>query len=101
MAQRTIVYWRDIPTQVIVRAGRATAKRELSTRFMEAVDMAAMRSGARDSSAYLDDWRKGEPEPCGDDLEAEADVALTKLEDDYGRERLVALVKHGGREPSA
>ena len=28
MAQLTIVYWRDIPAQVIVKAGRRSAKRE-------------------------------------------------------------------------
>jgi hypothetical protein len=36
--------------------------------------------------------------PVGDDLEAEADKALTELETKYDRERLVALVKSGGKE---
>lgn len=99
MASLTILYWRDIPTQVIARAGRTAAKRELSKRFIEAVDMAAMRSGAHESDAYLNDWRKSDAMPCSEDLESEADVASRKLEDEYGRERLIALVKHGGREP--
>jgi hypothetical protein len=99
MADYVILYWRDIPTQVIARAGRRNAKRELAPRFMEAVDMAAMRSGARDTDAYLADWRKSDPVSCGDDLEAEADAVLTKLEGEYGKDRLAALVKHGGREP--
>ena len=99
MASLTILYWRDIPTQVIVRAGRTTAKRELTKRFIEAVDMAAMRSGAHESDAYLNDWRKSDAFPCGDDLESEADVASRKLEDEYTRDRLITLVKHGGREP--
>ena len=30
MASLTIVYWRDIPSQVIVKSGRSAAKRELS-----------------------------------------------------------------------
>ena len=33
MAQVTIVYWRDIPAQVIVKQGRTSAKRELAARF--------------------------------------------------------------------
>ena len=99
MPERIIVYWRDIPTQVIIREGRKTAKRELATRFIEAVDMAAMRSGARESDSYLADWRKGAPLPCGADLEAEADAALAKVEGEYPHERLVDLVKNEGREP--
>ena len=72
MASLTILYWRDIPSQVIVKAGRTAAKRELSERFIRAIDAAAMHAGAKSADAYLDDWRRGEPVPCGDDLENEA-----------------------------
>jgi len=98
MADLIIVYWRDIPAQVIVKKGRQNAKRELSLRFIEAIDMCAMRSGARDSSDYLEDWRKADPTPVSDELEAEADKAMAALEEEYSRERLLALVKSGGRE---
>lgn len=97
MADRIIVYWRDIPAQIIIKQGRKSAKRELSLRFTEAIDMAAMRTGAAESGAYLEEWRKGEPVPVSDDLEAEADLAAAALEEAYDRERLVALVKAGGR----
>lgn len=96
MAERTIVYWRDIPAQVIVKAGRKAAKRELPERFVQAIDRCAMRVGASDTDAYLAEWRRGAPEACGDDLEAEADAALQRLEDDYGRDRLRQLVDNGG-----
>ena len=97
MADKIIVYWRDIPAQVIVKHGRKTAKRELSLRFTEAIDMCAMRSGASETDDYLADWRKADPVPVGDDLEAEADKAAAELKAAYDRERLVALVKAGGR----
>jgi hypothetical protein len=42
MAELTVVFWRDIPAQVIARAGRKTAKAELPKRFMEAIDSAAV-----------------------------------------------------------
>jgi hypothetical protein len=58
--------------------------------------MCAMRVGAHDSDAYLAEWRKGEPSPVGDDLEAEADRALAAIDTEYDRDRLVALVKAGG-----
>ena len=98
MAQLVIVYWRDIPAQVTIKAGRKTARRELSLRFTEAVDMCAMRGGAADTDAYLAEWRRGDPEPCGDDLEAEADKALAELEEQYGKDRLRQLVSQDGWE---
>ena len=97
MAQRIVVYWRDIPAQVIVRQGRTAEKRELPERFIQAIDRCAMRVGARDSDAYLAEWRRGAPESCGDDLKAEADKAVAALETDYDEERLKALVASGGR----
>ncbi len=97
MAECTIVYWRDIPAQVIVKKGRANAKRELSLRFTEAIDMAAMRTGAAETDDYLAEWRKGEPQTVSDDLEAEANKAAAAIETEYDKERLVALVKSGGR----
>ncbi len=99
MAQLQIVYWRDIPAQVLVKAGRRNqAKRELPLRFTEAIDMAAMRTGAADTDDYLAEWRRGDPTDVGDDLEAEADRAMAQIEQDYDKERLVALVKNGGNE---
>lgn len=102
MAQLTIVYWRDIPAQVIVKKGRASAKRELSLRFTEAIDMAAMRSGAAATDDYLADWRRADPAECGDDLEAEADTAAARLEAEYDPETLKRLIGQQGRAaPSA
>jgi hypothetical protein len=98
VAERIVVYWRDIPAQVIVKAGRKSAKRELPERFVQAIDATAMRLGLTGTDAYLEEWRRGAPEPCGDDLEREADAALTRLESDYGRDRLRQLVDNGGRQ---
>ena len=61
MADRIIVYWRDIPAQVIIKKGRTNAKRELSLRFTEAIDMCAMRTGAAETDDYLAEWRKADP----------------------------------------
>lgn len=62
--------------------------------------MCAMRIGARDSDAYLAEWRRGTPVPVSDDLDAEADAALARIDSEYHRERLVALVKAGGHDNS-
>lgn len=99
MADLTIVYWRDIPAQVIARERRQTARRELPLAFTEAIDMAAMRSGAAGTDAYLAEWRKSDPVPISGDLEAEATAAAAKIEAEYDKARLVRLVDNGGREP--
>lgn len=96
MAQLTIVYWRDIPAQVIVKAGRKAAKRQLTERFEKAIDRAAMRAKLRDTDSYLSEWRRAEPVACGDDLEAEADTAAQQLESEFDDARLAALVDAGG-----
>ena len=46
MPEVTIVYWRDIPAQVIVGHGRRAAKLQLSERFEQAIDRCAMKVGA-------------------------------------------------------
>lgn len=97
MADKIIVYWRDIPAQIIVRKGRKAAKRELPLRFTEAIDMCAMRVGARDSDAYMAEWRRSEPVAVGDDLESEADQALDMILRQFDDTALKALVKAGGR----
>jgi hypothetical protein len=98
MTDRIITYWRDIPAQVTIKAGRRTARRELPLRFTEAIDMCAMRVGAADTDAYLAEWRRGDPEPCGNDLETEADTALAELEERYDKDRLRQLVSQDGWE---
>ena len=97
MASLILLYWRDIPSQVIVKAGRKSAKRELTERFIRAIDAAAMRSGASDTDAYLADWRRADPVECGDDLEAEAEAAAGRLEAEYDNSRLAALAANEGR----
>ena len=98
MAKLTIVYWRDIPAQVIVKAGRQAAKRQLTERFEKAIDRAAMKARLRDTDSYLAEWRRAAPADCGDDLESEAEGAAARLEAEYGEERLNALVAAGGVE---
>jgi hypothetical protein len=100
MAELIIVSWRDIPAQVIVKAGRRTAKRPLADRFQEAIDRAAMRAKLRDTDAYLAEWRRNPSGECGDDLEAEAARIVAQIDADYPPERLTAMVAAGGLDPS-
>ena len=58
MTTYQIVYWRDIPAQVKVGTGRKRAARQMSLRFQEAIDRAAMRSGLLILDDYLAEWRR-------------------------------------------
>lgn len=98
MAEITIIYWRDIPTQVNARAGRKTSKAELPRRFMETVDAAAMRAGLFNSEDYLAEWRRSDPTPCGDDLDAAVAAKIADIDGRYDATRLRALVENAGRE---
>ena len=96
MAQVTIVYWRDMPAQVIAGKGRRGAKAPLPERFEQAIDRAAMKAGLVGTDAYLSEWRKGaaEEEP-GEDAEAAARVAA-RIEAEYDTQRLKALIDNDG-----
>ena len=98
MAHLTILFWRDIPSQIVVKAGRAAAKRELPERFIRAIDAAAMRAGASGTDAYLADWRRGGPSACGDDLETAASAVAARIEAEYDNDRLARLIAQDGRE---
>ena len=98
MAKLVILYWRDIPSQIVVKKGQETAKRILSNRFQEAIDIAAMRSQSHNSNDYLADWHRGQPEECGDDINAEADAKLSRVEFDYNEHRLTSMIKSDGWE---
>jgi hypothetical protein len=96
MASLIIISWRDIPAQVIVKRGRETAKVQLSARFQEAVDRAAMRAGKGSSDAYLADWKRSDPRSCGEDLQAEAAAEAVRIEARFSDEDLEKLVRAKG-----
>ncbi len=96
MAQMTVVYWRDIPAQVIVKQGRTAAKRQLPERFEQAIDRCAMKVGARDSDAYLAEWRRGEPVLVEGDMEQAVAAEATRLEAEFDVERIKALIANDG-----
>lgn len=96
MASLTIISWRDIPAQVVAKRGRETAKVQLSARFQEAVDRAAMRAGKGSSDAYLADWMRSEPRPCGEDIQAEAAAEAARIEARFNEESLEALIRAKG-----
>ena len=99
MAKKTIIFWRDIPSQVVVKEGRTKAKSQLSKRFMVAIDRAAMRAGRQGSEEYLEDWRR-EIKTCQGDPQTIAETTAKEMEDFYSDEVLQTLVKNKGLKTS-
>ncbi len=91
-----VVYWRDIPAQVIVGKGRRGAKRQLAERFEQAIDRAAMKVNAKDTDAYLAEWRKAAPYEVEGEPSAVAEAEALRLETEYDRDRIRALIDNDG-----
>ena len=99
MAKLTIIYWRDIPAQIIGQRGRNRHKLELSKRFAVAIDRAAMRAGRGSSKAYLEDWRR-DTRPCAGDMEQAVSEEAARLEALFPDDVLERVVKAGGVDPA-
>ena len=96
MADVTIVYWRDIPAQVIVGKGRSGAKAPLPERFEQAIDRAAMKVGAAETDAYLAEWRKAAPYSVEGEPTEVAAAEAARIDAEYDQERIKALISNDG-----
>ena len=95
MSKLTVIYWRDIPAQVIGQRGRKRHKQVLPERFAVAIDRAAMRAGMGSSHAYLEEWRR-ESRPCEVDVEKAMNEEVARLDALFPDDLLEATVKAGG-----
>ena len=96
MPDVTVVFWRDIPAQVIVGKGRRGAKAPLPERFEQAIDRAAMKVGAKDSDAYLSEWRKAAPYEAAGEPTDVATAEAARLDAEYDQDRIKALIANDG-----
>ncbi len=97
MVKKVLIYWRDIPSQILVQKGRVRKKVQLSHRFQDAIDRSAMRAGKGTSDAYIAEWRR---ETTKAKLEGEmqqmADDEAARIESQYSDDDLKQLIrKHG------
>ncbi|MGE4634711.1 MAG: virulence factor [Arenicellales bacterium] len=96
MAKLITVFWRDIPSQVMVRKGRQTVRLRLAQRFQDAIDRAAMRAGKGSSDAYLSEWRRETVTCSDDDRDQMAAQTVERLEAAFTDENLLALIRAKG-----
>jgi len=98
MTDAIVIYWREIPTQIVIGSGRKAVKRPLADRFLVAVDRAAMVEGLTGTDDYLDEWKKMPTQAPDLPPEEAAEALATEIETEYPAERLANLAKHGGIE---
>lgn len=96
MPEVTIVYWRDIPAQIIVGKGRSGSKVKLTERFEQAIDRCAMKIGAKDADAYLAEWRKAPSYVMDGEPDAVAAAEAARLEVEFDADRLKTLINSEG-----
>jgi len=96
----TIIKWRDIPTQVMIKKSRREVEKvQLDNRFMEAVDEAAAVASATDADAYLADWNNEVIDIADGDMVAPVAEKAAELEEAFSTENLQAYVDNGGNKP--
>ena len=95
MSNLTIVFWRDIPAQLLIGSGRKAIKLKLSEKFEKAIDRCAMKVGAKDSQSYLDDWQK-KIVPLNPTNTNSIELEAQKMERYYTTEKLKALILNDG-----
>jgi hypothetical protein len=96
MVDVIVVYWRDIPAQVIVGKGRSASKVQLPERFEQAIDRCAMKIGAKDADAYLAEWRKAAPYAVDGEAGDVASAEAARLDAEYDLDRIKTLIAADG-----
>ena len=97
MVKKILIYWRDIPSQIIVQRGRKREKAALSHRFQEAIDRAAMRAGKGGSDAYMSEWRRESSSMQSDaDLRDIVEQEASRFEAEFSDDLLTQMIRNHG-----
>ena len=99
MAQLKIVYWRDIPGQVVIRKGGRSTRIRLPARFMKAIERAGYRLKKQQHDALFEPWHDVSQSFEGD-VNSEARQLVRQLDEHYTDELLDTLVRANGVDES-
>ena len=95
MAQLKIVYWRDIPGQVVIRKSGRSTRIRLSVRFMKAIERAGYRLKKKQQDALFEPWHDVTQSFHGD-VRVQAEQLVQQLEERYTDEVLETLIRASG-----
>jgi hypothetical protein len=96
VAQLKIVYWRDIPGQVVFKEGRRNTRLRLSARFMKAIERAAYRLKKQQKAALFEPWHDVSQAIDGD-VREQAQLLIKQLEEQYPDAVLEQLIRASGK----
>ena len=96
MAQLKIVYWRDIPGQVVFKEGRRNTRLRLPLRFMKAIERAANRLKKQNKDALFEPWHDVAQIVDGD-VRRQAEELIGQLEEQYSDAVLDQLIRASGK----
>jgi len=94
--QLKVVYWRDIPGQVVIREGRRSTRLRLSPRFSKAIERAAYRLKKKQQDALFEPWHDVAQPLEGADIRLQAQQLVQQLETHYTEEVLEILIRASG-----
>lgn len=96
MAQLKIVYWRDIPGQVVFKQGRRNTRLRLPMRFMKAIERAAYRLKKKNKDALFEPWHDVAQTVNGD-VRQQAEELISQLNEQYSDAVLDQLIRASGK----
>ena len=97
MAQLKIVYWRDIPGQVVFKQGRRNTRLRLSARFMKAIERAAYRLKKQNKDALFEPWHDI-AQIINGDVKEQAQLLVRQIEVQYSEAVLDKLIRASGKD---
>ena len=92
MTEYQVTFWRDLPSLVVARQSEGVVKSQLSPRFQEAIDEAAMRLGEVGSDDYLAGWRRGDWTPAAGGPNDVVERVVRQLEEAWPGPALAAYL---------
>lgn len=97
MSKLKIVYWNDIPGQVVVREGRRSTRIRLPARFRRAIERASYRLKKQGKDAFFDPWHDVD-QPFEGDIREQAKILVRTLEEQYSEAVLDKLIRASGKD---
>ncbi|MFT4650665.1 MAG: hypothetical protein ACI8XX_000476 [Polaribacter sp.] len=92
-----IVFWRDIPGQVVIRDRRRSTRLRLSAKFMRAIERAAYRLKKHQKDVWFDPWHDVD-QPFMGDINEQGRLLVEHIEQHYSDAVLDQLSRASGKD---
>ncbi len=93
------MYWHEIPYQVKAEDAQGVFKVTLPSRFMQAINSAAIARGKYDTDAYAAGWHWGPKENAEGSAASLAKIIAQRLETSFSQEDLRQLILKHSKKP--